>query len=279
MNKAKSSISQLTPEEIEIQQQRNRIAESLQYARVIQKAVLPKEEQVKKVFPNHFVLLLPKDILSGDFYWIHKNGNQICFAVADCTGHGVPGAMMSVMGISFLNELVVRSCDFKANRLLNQLREKVMKALGQTGAGDVSEDGMDIAMCIIDDEDDTLQYSGAYNPLYIVRKGELIIFSPDHMPVGVHIMEEKSFTNHEIKLEEGDIIYLFSDGYPDQVGGPQNKKFMYNNFRNLLLDIYNYPMDKQVDILKSTLAKWMGSRKQIDDILVMGVKYSRTNNV
>jgi len=230
------------------------------------------------VFPNHFVLLLPKDILSGDFYWIQKKGNQICFAVADCTGHGVPGAMMSVMGISFLNELVARSCDFKANRLLNQLREKVMKSLGQTGAGDISEDGMDIALCIIDQDTETLQYSGAYNPLYLIRNGELKIYSPDHMPVGVHIMEEKSFANHEIKLEEGDLIYLFSDGYPDQLGGSKNKKFMYNNFRNLLLNISNLPMDNQQELLKSTLYEWMGTNKQIDDILVMGVKYSRTNN-
>lgn len=278
MDKSTSSISQLTPEEIEIQRQKNRIAESLQYARVIQKAVLPTEEQVKNIFPNNFVLLLPKDILSGDFYWVHKKGKQICFAVADCTGHGVPGAMMSVMGISFLNELVAKTCDFKANRLLNQLREKVMKALGQTGAGDVSEDGMDIALCIIDEDNETLQFSGAYNPLYIVRNGKLIILSPDHMPVGVHIMEEKSFTNHEIKLEEDDIIYLFSDGYPDQVGGPKNKKFMYNNFRDLILNIHKNPMEKQKEILKSTLAEWMGTRKQIDDILIMGVKYSRTNN-
>jgi serine phosphatase RsbU (regulator of sigma subunit) len=278
MDKSTSSISQLTPEEIEIQRQKNRIAESLQYARVIQKAVLPTEEQVKNIFPNNFVLLLPKDILSGDFYWVHKKGKQICFAVADCTGHGVPGAMMSVMGISFLNELVAKTCDFKANRLLNQLREKVMKALGQTGAGDVSEDGMDIALCIIDEDNETLQFSGAYNPLYIVRNGKLIILSPDHMPVGVHIMEERSFTNHEIKLEEDDIIYLFSDGYPDQVGGPKNKKFMYNNFRDLILNIHKNPMEKQKEILKSTLAEWMGTRKQIDDILIMGVKYSRTNN-
>ncbi|PKP39418.1 MAG: hypothetical protein CVT98_01855 [Bacteroidetes bacterium HGW-Bacteroidetes-15] len=278
MVKTNTSISQLTPEDTEIQRQKNRIAESLQYARIIQKAVLPTQEQIEKVFPNHFVLLLPKDILSGDFYWIQKKGNQICFAVADCTGHGVPGAMMSVMGISFLNELVARSCDFKANRLLNQLREKVMKSLGQTGAGDISEDGMDIALCIIDQDTETLQYSGAYNPLYLIRNGELKIYSPDHMPVGVHIMEEKSFANHEIKLEEGDLIYLFSDGYPDQLGGSKNKKFMYNNFRNLLLNISNLPMDNQQELLKSTLYEWMGTNKQIDDILVMGVKYSRTNN-
>lgn len=272
------SIDQLTPEEKEIQKQRNRIAESLQYARVIQKAVLPPQEKFERFFSEHFILHLPKDILSGDFYWIQKKGNQLCFAVADCTGHGVPGAMMSIMGISFLNEIVARSCDFKANRLLNQLREKVMNSLGQTGAGDISEDGMDIALCIIDQDTETLQYSGAYNPLYLVRKGELLIYSPDHMPVGVHVMEEKSFANHEVKLEEGDAIYLFSDGFADQIGGPANKKFMYSNFRSLLLKIHNLPMGEQKVVLERTLHDWMGKRKQIDDILVMGVKYSRTNN-
>lgn len=273
-----NSIEQQTPEEKEIQRQKNRIAESLQYARVIQKAVLPTAERMEMIFPDHFILLLPKDILSGDFYWVQKKGRQICFAVADCTGHGVPGAMMSVMGISFLNELVARSCDFKANRLLNQLREKIMKSLGQTGAGDISEDGMDIALCIIYLEEQILQYSGAYNPVYIIRKGEMIAFSPDHMPVGVHVMEEKSFTNHEIRLEEGDVIYLFTDGFPDQIGGPNNKKFMYSNFRNLLLKIHDQPMQKQKQMLEEHLYEWMGTRKQIDDILIMGVKFSRTIN-
>jgi serine phosphatase RsbU (regulator of sigma subunit) len=153
--------------------------------------------------------------------------------VADCTGHGVPGALMSILGISFLKELVSKTCNFRANRLLNQLREKVMKALGQTGEDDISKDGMDISLCIIDEDTNILQYSGANNSLYIVRNGEMIILRPDQMQVGVHAIEEKSFTNQEMLLEDGDIIYLFSDGFPDQFGGPGNKKFMYTNLENL----------------------------------------------
>jgi serine phosphatase RsbU (regulator of sigma subunit) len=278
MKKEDYTISPLSAEETEIQRQQKRIAESLRYAQVIQKAVFPPKKLIEKAFPSHFILLLPKDILSGDFYWLYWKDKKIYFAVADCTGHGVPGALMSIIGISFLNELVASSTNIKANRLLNQLREKVMKALGQTGSDDVSEDGMDIALCMIDQQTNTLQYSGANNPLCLIRNGEMIFIDPDRMPVGIHYTEEKSFTNHELELQEGDCIYLFSDGYADQLGGPNSKKFKCSNLRNLLLKIWNLPMAEQKDVLKSTLADWMGSFKQIDDILVMGVKYSNTNN-
>lgn len=271
-------IDHLLVEDSDLQRQKNRIAESLRYAKVIQKALFPTESFIKKVFPNHFILLLPKDILSGDFYWVFRKEKKTFFAVADCTGHGVPGALMSVMGISFLNEIAAQPCTLMPNRLLNQLRERVMKALGQTGSDDTSEDGMDIALCVIDEQKETLHYSGANSPIYLVRKGELITISPDNMPVGVHSIEEKSFSGKELKLEDGDIIYLFTDGYPDQMGGPKNKKFMYNNFRDLLVRVSLLPMDEQKVILRKTLYDWMGSNRQIDDILVMGIKYSKPNN-
>jgi serine phosphatase RsbU (regulator of sigma subunit) len=271
-------ISRLLPLDLEILRQKREIGDSLRYARIIQKAVFPSKKLIEKIFPGHFILLLPKDILSGDFYWLTKKEKQILFAVADCTGHGVPGALMSVLGISFLNELVSHPCSFKANRLLNQMREKVMKALGQTGEDDISKDGMDIAMCIIDEETNILQYSGANNSLYIVRNGEMIILRPDQMQVGVHAIEERSFTNHEILIEDGDIVYLFSDGFPDQFGGPRNKKFLYTNFRSLILSIFHLPMDEQKEILKKTITEWMGDQEQIDDILVMGIKLSLNNN-
>jgi len=270
-------LSHLLVEDSDVQRQKTRIAESLHYAKVIQNALFPSEDLIKKTFPNHFILLLPKDILSGDFYWIFKKEKKIFFAVADCTGHGVPGALMSVMGISFLNEIVAQPCSQKPNRLLNQLREKVMKALGQTGFDDASEDGMDIALCVIDEQSGLLHYSGAYNPLYLVRKGELIIYRADNMPVGVHTMEEKPFTNNDLMLEDGDIIYLFTDGYPDQIGGPNNKKFMYNNFRDILIRVSSLPMDEQKSILKKNLLDWKANNRQIDDILVMGIKYSKPN--
>ncbi len=268
----------LSPQEAEIQRQRREIAESLRYARVIQKAVFPMKKLIENSFHDHFILLMPKAILSGDFYWVNRKEREIYFAVADCTGHGVPGSLMSVLGISFLNELLARPCNYSANRLLNQLREKVMKALGQTGADDISKDGMDIALCILDEETGRLQYSGANNALYLVRKGEMMILKPDQMPVGINAVEEKSFSNHEIFLKNGDVIYLFSDGYPDQFGGPKNKKFMYNSFRSLLLSVSDLPLKEQKEILRTTITEWMGKQEQIDDILVMGVKYSSANN-
>lgn len=266
--------SNLSPQEVEIQRQRKEIAESLRYARVIQKAVFPSKEFVEKTFPEHFILLLPKDIVSGDFYWVYRKEKKVFFAVADCTGHGVPGSLMSVLGISFLNELLARSCNHNANRLLNQLREMIMKSLGQTGADDISKDGMDISLCVWDEDTNLLQYSGANNSLYLVREGEMQIFRPDPMPVGIHAVEEKSFTNHEIYLQDGDIIYLFSDGFPDQFGGSKNKKFMYNRFRNLLLRVSGLSMNEQKEILRTEINNWKGDQEQIDDILVMGVKFS-----
>jgi serine phosphatase RsbU (regulator of sigma subunit) len=262
------------PHEVEIQRQKREIAESLRYARVIQKAVFPSKQLIEKTFPEHFILLLPKDILSGDFYWVYRKEKKVFFAVADCTGHGVPGSLMSVLGISFLNELLARSCNQSANRLLNQLREMVMKSLGQTGSDDISKDGMDIALCVWDEDTNLLEYSGANNSLYLVREGKMHIFRPDPMPVGIHAVEERSFTNHEINLQDGDIIYLFSDGYPDQFGGPQNKKFMYNRFRNLLLRVSGMSMNEQKETLRSEIISWMNDQVQIDDILVMGVKFS-----
>jgi len=278
MSKVLKRKKHLSPQEAEIQRQRREIAESLRYARVIQKAVFPMRKLIEKSFHDHFILLMPKDILSGDFYWVNRKEREIYFAVADCTGHGVPGSLMSVLGISFLNELLARPCNYSANRLLNRLREKVMKALGQTGADDISKDGMDIALCILDKETGKLQYSGANNALYLVRKGEMMILKPDQMPVGIHAVEEKSFSNHEIFLKNGDVIYLFSDGYPDQFGGPKNKKFMYNSFRSLLLSVSDLPLKEQKEILRTTITEWMGKQEQIDDILVMGVKYSSANN-
>lgn len=277
MAKVLKKEKRLTPQEEEIQRQRKEIAESLRYARVIQKAVFPMRKLIETSFHDNFILLMPKDILSGDFYWIYRKEREIYFAVADCTGHGVPGSLMSVLGISFLNELLARPCNYSANRLLNQLREKVMKALGQTGADDISKDGMDIALCVLDEETGRLQYSGANNALYIIRNEEILIIKPDQMPVGIHAIEERSFTNHEIFLRNGDLLYLFSDGYPDQFGGPKNKKFMYNNFRSLLLSISNLPMNEQKEMLRSTIIEWMGNQEQIDDILVMGVRYSSAN--
>ncbi len=250
---------------------RNReIVKSLRYAGMIQKALLPSDKVMKRVLGDYFTLFMPKDVVSGDFYWVaSKNGHSVIVA-ADCTGHGVPGALMSILGISCLKEVISSDCTNKPNRILNRLREKVMEALSQTGDFNEAKDGMDLSMCILNHDRSELQYSGANNPLYIIRGGELLETKPDKMPVGVNAIDEESFSNHLIRIMKNDRIYMFSDGFPDQFGGLRGKKFKYGPFKNLLLDIHLRNMQDQRDILRETVTNWMGDNEQIDDILVIG---------
>lgn len=257
----------------EISRQQQEIIQSIRYASLIQTSLLPQESYFKKLIPKGFIFYRPRDIVSGDFYWLAEKDGKIYFAVADCTGHGVPGALMSILGISFLNEILTRYESFRANRMLNLLREMVMKALHQTGDKTQAMDGMDIAICIYDARERSLQYAGANNPLYIVRKDVVIEYKPDRMPIGISGEEEKSFKNHFIKLQKSDWLYLFSDGYVDQFGGNSGKKFKYDPFKELLLEISGFHARKQNEILESTLEKWMGAYQQVDDILVMGVRF------
>jgi serine phosphatase RsbU (regulator of sigma subunit) len=257
----------------EIARQKKEIIYSLQYASLIQSALLPADNILERYLHDHFVLYLPKDIISGDFYWLAERNDSILFAAADCTGHGVPGALMSILGITFLNEVLQERCQLKANRILNQLREKIMKALHQTGEAAKSKDGMDIAMCIFKPDSGEIQYAGANNPLYRIRDKELEEIRPDKMPIGISGREELSFTNHIVKTLPGDIIYLFSDGFADQFGGPMGKKFKYKPFKELLLEIHQAPMMEQKEILQAELEKWKGDLEQVDDILIMGVRF------
>ena len=202
-------LQELERQRDEIARQKKEIIYSLQYASLIQSALLPEERMMKRYLPDHFVIYLPKDIISGDFYWMAEENNCVLFAAADCTGHGVPGALMSILGISFLNEVLQEKCDLKANRVLNQLREKIMKALHQTGEEAKSKDGMDIALCIYNSKSGELQYSGANNPLYLIRDKALEEIRPDKMPIGISGTEELSFTNHLLQIKTGDIIPFF----------------------------------------------------------------------
>ena len=212
-------------------------------AEKIQQAVLPRESYIKKCFRHHFVLYKPKDIVSGDFYWITRKAATIMVAIADCTGHGVPGAFMSMLGISFLNDVLRKNMkiffqgDLKASDMLEQLRKNIKKALKQTGEQTITKDGMDMAFAIVDLDTNKMQFAGAYNPILIIRNNEIIKIKADRNPIGVYV-REKPFTNHEIQLEEKDVIYMYSDGYIDQFGGPSNKKYMAGNFENLLLEIH-----------------------------------------
>lgn len=259
-------------------QQKKDITDSIEYAKRIQSALLPPLNFIKRNLPEHFILFKPRDIVSGDFYWMMNKDGKIIIAAADCTGHGVPGAFMSMLGTAFLNEIVTKIVEnrhiysLQANEILNQLRNYIIESLHQTNANNESKDGIDISICIIDPEKHKLQYAGAHNPLYILRNKKLEVIKGDRMPVGIHKNAAKSFENHEFDFEENDIIYLFSDGYYDQIGGPKHRKFMSRNFQNLLFEIHEKPMNQQKEILNKTIEEWRGDYMQLDDILVIGIK-------
>jgi serine phosphatase RsbU (regulator of sigma subunit) len=262
----------------EAEKQRKELTDSIKYASYIQSALLPSKEILDRLLPANFIFFKPRDVVSGDFYWISKFKNTVIIAAADCTGHGVPGAFMSMLGISFLNEIIGKGCYESASSILNQLRERVMKTLHQTGEKKEQKDGMDISLCILDFEHHQAQYAGANNPLYLIRNGELLEIKGDRMPIGINIVEERSFTNHIVNLEENDMIYLITDGYPDQFGGANERKLKYKPFRDILLRIHSLQMQEQIFILEDELHKWMGNINQIDDILIIGFRYISTKS-
>lgn len=256
----------------QIAQQNLEIKDSIFYAKRIQSAVLPSDAEIKRTLDEYFILFKPRDIVSGDFYWIHKNGSKKVVVAADCTGHGVPGAFMSMLGVTLLNEILNKDQIYQANLILSKLRDYIKITLGQTGKMDEAKDGMDMALVVIDEKKEELQYAGAYNPLILIRQGELLEYKGDKMPIGIQVNEKETFTNHIIKYLKGDTFYIFSDGYADQFGGERGGKFKIRPFKNLLLEIHQKPMRQQKDILEKTLVNWMGSEQQVDDILVIGVR-------
>ncbi|NSW46611.1 MAG: SpoIIE family protein phosphatase, partial [Bacteroidales bacterium] len=262
-----------------IEEQKKQITDSINYAKRIQEAVLPMSEMARSVLGEHFILFKPKDIVSGDFYWTTQIDNMLIVAVADCTGHGVPGAFMSMLGISFLNEIVRKKEMTKANDVLNELRKEIINALQQKGIAGEQKDGMDIALIAINKNTLQCQFAGANNPLYLVRKAqneptanyELTEYKGDKMPVAIYIIMN-NFTNYEFQLEQGDILYLFSDGYADQFGGEHGKKFMYKRFKELILANAHKPMNEQKQAFEETIVQWIGNGEQTDDITVVGIK-------
>ncbi len=267
-----------------IEAQNKDITDSIKYAQRIQRALLPPNEFFTEKLLDYFILFRPRDIVSGDFYWATEKHDKIILTAADCTGHGVPGAFMSMLGISYLNEIVNKydpnsGEPMRASIILNQLRYAVKTSLKQTGNDDEAKDGMDMALIIIDKKTNVVQYAGAHNPLFIVRNGELIKYKADKMPVGIFIREKESFTNHEIQVQKGDAVYMFSDGFVDQFGGEKGKKFMVARFRELILRIHDKPMAEQKAIFEYELDNWMNhtdvngqNYRQIDDILVIGFR-------
>ncbi|MEN8228109.1 MAG: SpoIIE family protein phosphatase [Bacteroidota bacterium] len=268
-------------EEIEAQRdlahiQNEEITDSINYARRIQSAMLTPETYISELLNENFILYKPRDIVSGDFYWIKQVNQYVVIVAADCTGHGIPGAFLSILGISYLNEIVLRREITQANLVLNELRKQIKNSLRQYGGRDESKEGIDMALCALDLKNNMMQYSGANNPLYLIRgvdkETKLIEFKADRMPLGYYYGKDISFTNHDIKLEPGDTFYLFSDGFINQKGGKENKKYMSRQFRNLLLGIQDQPMHDQKLILDHTFSDWMGNNSQLDDILVVGVR-------
>jgi len=262
--------------------QKKEITDSIQYAKTIQKAVLPDESILKNHFSDYFILFRPKDIVSGDFYWMSKKGDHVIFTAADCTGHGVPGAFMSMLGVSFLNKIVNENGIVQADRVLNELRENVILSLKQKGDYETSKDGMDMALCSIDLKKNLLQFAGANNPMVLIRKVdnvyELLEKRADVMPVGVY-SRMSDFTMNETEIRKGDTIYLFSDGFCDQFGGPDGRKFMKPRFTKMLLENQSLDMSSQKEAFEKILDEWINypSRDcehigQIDDIIILGIR-------
>jgi len=277
--------------------QKEELESSIHYASRIQMALLPSESILSENIKNYFVLFKPRDIVSGDFYWMTKKNNRLYIVAADCTGHGVPGAFMSLLGMSFLDEIIDKEASPRADFILNQLRLHVTDSLKQIGGDDEAKDGIDMALLVLDFNTQRVEFSGAYNPCFKVRKlsdseasdyengqnenpdgsmsnGKYLLETifASKMPIGISSRMNEDFAFYDWALEKGISYYMFSDGYIDQFGGDQGRKFMKKNFKRLLLEIQDYPMNKQKELLDKNLKDWMGSSPQIDDILVLGIR-------
>jgi ligand-binding sensor domain-containing protein/serine phosphatase RsbU (regulator of sigma subunit) len=255
-----------------INKKNDNITASITYASHIQNAILPPLEVIDKLFPNNFILSKPKDIVSGDFYWLTEKDNKIVFAVGDCTGHGVPGAFLSILGITSLNETVNIQGITRSDAIVEQLRERVIHTLQQSRKETAPPDGIDLSLCVLDKRRKKIQFTGAMNDIVFIHDEKLEVIKGDHLSVSVVSENSSSFTMKEIDYEKGDVIYLFSDGYTDQFGGVHDKKYLCHRFYDSLLEIHKSPMKDQKGILEKRLYKWMNSNVQTDDITVMGIR-------
>ena len=273
---------EISDQKTEIEKSRDEIAkyakditDSIKYAKRIQNAIFPSIEDVQKVLPESFVLFKSKDLVSGDFYFAEKAGDERIFGAVDCTGHGVPGGFLSIVASNLLQQAINQVGLTKPSDILEYLNQGVTRTLHQSADESSVKDGMDIAMCSWNEKTNTLQFAGAYNPLYLFRDGELIVYRGDRFPIGSFIGEEvQSFKNNEIKAEKGDMLYVFSDGYSDQFGGPNGKKFKARQFKAMLQSVQSLPVDEQFEKVQKTLANWQGDLEQVDDIVLMGIRIS-----
>ncbi len=256
-------------QKLQLEEQNKEITDSINYAKYIQKAILPSQELINRHLPKSFVVYLPKSIVSGDFYWLQEKNDKVFFAVCDCTGHGVPGALMSVIAQNILNRIIFATDIDNAAAFLDKASTLMEETL--TRGGSNMRDGMDVAFCILDKKTLRLQYAGANNSLYLISDNQLKEIKATKQPVG-KFEARKPFANHEIQLKKSDTIYLFSDGIADQFGGPDAKKFKYKALKELLLKQHQQSMDEQKKIIIETFNNWKGSLEQIDDVCIIGVE-------
>jgi DNA-binding response OmpR family regulator len=265
-----------------LQQTQNQLAEinrelldSITYAARLQETLMPQKEYIKTLFPESFIFFQPRNIVSGDFYWFHKRRNKVFVAAVDCTGHGVPGAFMSILGLNMLNSLVEERGITDPSSILEEMDYEIENKLNQRGQGALSKDGMDIALCCFDFRLRTLQFACAMRQMVLISNGSLLELRGDRYPIGGAQYENNHFTNHKQELMPGDVLYLFSDGYTDQFGGEAGhpKKFGIKRFQQLLLDIHTFDMEFQANILQEEFQKWKGSGPQLDDVLIIGLRF------
>ena len=271
--KVKERTLRIEKQKEEIEEQKKHIMDSIYYARRIQNAILPSFSLIDCHLKDYFILYLPKDIVSGDFYWVHETDGLFMIAAVDCTGHGVPGAFMSIVGFNQLNYAVSVKKARSASIILDELNKGVVTTLNENTGESSIKDGMDMALCVLDLKAGKGQFAGANNPLLLVRDKKMIRFKGNRFPIGAFEgMEPQLFGNNEFDLQSGDTLYLFSDGYADQFGGPENKKFMNRKFEDLLLEIHDQSLKVQKEILIKRLNEWKGNNDQVDDILVIGIR-------
>ena len=272
LKEKEQALAQIERQKVELESRDKDITDSLNYAQRIQEALLPSEEYFRKYFRDSFIFLKPKDIVSGDFYWIGEKGDKVFIIAADCTGHGVPGALMSMIGIEIIEKTINVENIEKPSQILGVLNKGLEKTFSrEKNIGTIIRDGMDIGLCVVDRKNKKIEYSGAFFPLYLIRDNTLIELKDDKLIIGMN-PANIPYTNHELDLMENDMFYMFSDGYVDQFGGSENKKFMYRRFRYLLMTIHGFPVNDQKAILEDNIKNWMNGSAQIDDIMVIGFR-------
>jgi len=272
LKEKEQALDLIASQKIELEIRDKNLTDSLNYAQRIQEALLPSEEYFRNHFKESFIFYKPKDIVSGDFYWIGEKGDKLFIGAADCTGHGVPGALMSIIGMEIIEKAINEDNIEIPSRILAVLDKGLEKTFSrQKNIGTIIRDGMDIGLCVIDKKKRKLFYAGAFFPLYLIRNNNLIEIKGDKIIIGMN-QEGLCYTDHEVDLIEGDIIYIFSDGYADQFGGIENKKFMYRRFRYVLMTIHQFHVNDQKTILEDNIKTWMGRGTQIDDMMVIGFK-------